>query len=170
MIEITTVCLFIPWREVCGQTVRDRPRAQQHCGGPALFFLSCPQGLHKKKNNKRKLKKMALSVGEETETRPDLLHKGWEGLGEPITGAEAGVPTSSLVGRGRGSKPNVERFAAVAATTGGPLERSCSFQKRNTAKGQQEINLAFCPPPLSQGCLSTSSLNNPTESQRVRKP
>ena len=94
---------------------------------------------------------MALSVGEETETRPDLLHKGWEGLGEPITGAEAGVPTSSLVGRGRGSKPNVERFAAVAAMTGGPLERSCSFQKRNTAKGQQEINLAFLPPSTHPG-------------------
>lgn len=34
---------------------------------------------------------MALSVGEETKTRPDLLYKGWEGLGEPIAGAEASV-------------------------------------------------------------------------------
>lgn len=96
---------------------------------------------------------MALSVGEETKTRPDLLYNGWEGLGEPIAGAEAGVPASSLVGRGRGSKPSVERFAAVAATAAGPLERSCGFQKRNTAKGEQEINLTFLPTSTLPGVL-----------------
>lgn len=119
-------------------------------GAQLCSFRAAPR-VSTKKEKKRKLNKMALSVGEETETRPDLLYEGWEGLGEPITGAEAAVPTSSLVGRGRDSEPNVERFAAVAATTAGPLERSCGFQKRNTAKGEHEINLTFLAPSTLPG-------------------